>query len=95
MNTALNKLQEVRYPQGRFADGSGPKLIMAPFQIAHLDGIESACLMPGTFEDATANVDQELFFMRESPPLDIGEHEMGDFMGQPDNWRGVHQFSRI
>ncbi|MFH2074173.1 MAG: hypothetical protein ABIJ57_02325, partial [Pseudomonadota bacterium] len=25
----------------------------------------------------------------------IGEHEMGDFQGQPENWKGLHQFSWI
>ena len=37
--------------------------------------------------------DEEFYF--DGDILVIGEHEMGDYKGNPESWKGLHKFSNI
>ena len=90
-----------------FKDGGNkgqPRCVRAPFSLVKSEGDQF--LMPSSWGDGSNlyggdAADEAFYQAREdfgfvtAEMLVLGEHEMGDFDGQPDNWKGVHAFSLI
>mgnify|MGYP003394559197 CR=1 FL=1 len=103
--------QRVRYPMGVFDHARGQKkTIMAPFRLLKLDdGLYfmpvdapafggSSNTLQGVIGSDT--VDEAFYLGRESfyyeeTCIVIGEHELGDWKGTPDSWKGMHQLGML
>jgi len=105
----LSKKTMVWYDEGVYGVPSrGHKFVEAPFTVVNLftggtalvprdtlmAGDLSRCQaltssVPGEAQSLSRG---EFFYDRST--LTIGEHEMGDHEGHPEDWRGCHQFSK-
>lgn len=84
-----------------------PKLSVAPFTVVNLTtggtalvprdtplggGSGSYATTSDVPSDASRVGDGEFFY--DGSVLTMGEHEMGDHQGHPNDWKGVHKFSK-
>lgn len=84
-----------------------PRLSLAPFTVVNLVTGGTALVPRDTQlagdnkayatssdvpSDASRVGDGEFFY--DGSVLTMGEHEMGDHEGHPNDWKGVHQFSK-
>jgi len=105
----LSKKRMVWYDEGIFGVPSrGHKFVEAPFTVVNLftggtalvprdtplcgDNGTSYALTSTVPGEAEALSRGEFFYDRSE--ITIGEHEMGDHEGHPDDWRGCHKFSK-
>jgi len=97
-------IQEVYYKRGEWPDG-GPKLVKAPFLRVRMKG--EWYVMPRPFgmdmddlnSTLAASDTGDTSFGREDigyycqEALILQENEMGDYINDAENWRGVHEFA--
>lgn len=84
-----------------------PKLAQAPFSVVNLSTggtalvprdtpLGGGCSAYATTSDVPSDAsrvgDGEFFY--DGSVLTMGEHEMGDHEGHPNDWKGVHKFSK-
>jgi len=104
----LSKKTMIWYDMGKFGEPSrGQRFVEAPFTLVNLytggmalvprdtqlaGNTSGYALTSSVPSDADQLSRGEFFYDRSTAT--IGEHEMGDYEGHPEDWRGCHQFSR-
>jgi hypothetical protein len=107
----LSRKQLVLYSVGQFGNERIPKFIKAPFDLVKVAGGFFLCPISTKRSSVRTQLDSgmsndpvdEAFqlagagdeFFLEAQIVITGEHEMGDYKGQPDTWKGMHKFSQI
>ncbi len=92
-------------------DVNSPKFTQAPFDLVKIDGdiylqpihTMRGGAMPGQIDSGIGNdtadeaftLSQAGEFYLEPTPMTMGAHQMGDYSGDQNSWRGVHLFNRI
>lgn len=92
-NPKTTERQKVLFKITDFWPGK-PMCKAAGFELWKLSETGFVVPVPGTTTTDDLIAADPIGFLT-ADPLVMGEHEMGDYKGQPDNWRGVHAFDRI
>lgn len=101
------KIFPVYYTKGKFeGDPKTKKYVRAPFDIVkHEDGtlfvqpcgigVPDALWGEDGKNERTDLARADFGFIDIAGAIVIGEHEIGDYQGQPENWRGLHRLGFV
>ena len=94
------KITPVYWKVGEFSNHSGqPKLLKAPYDLIFFGG-DNYVMPCGTafdysFSEEMSYKEDRKGFGYVSNIMIMEEHEMGDYAGHPEDWRGFQQFGMI
>jgi len=99
------RVTQVFFQQGSFGKGD-PKLYQAPFELvlnseglflqpASMGDLSKYQLTNNAGDSAWIQARKNIGWIQAQKPVIINEHEMGDFLGHPNDWKGCHSFGLI